>query len=60
MNVGWVYEKCKNIRGTLIVVKTDEKKIFGGFTTQLWDDSERNYDDDKAFCFSLNKKKYMN
>ena len=50
-------EKCKNIRGTLIVVKTDEKKIFGGFTTQLWDDSERNYDDDKAFCFSLNKKK---
>ena len=50
-------EKCKYIRGTLIIVKTDEKKIFGGFTTQIWDDSERNYDDDKAFCFSLNKKK---
>jgi hypothetical protein len=53
-------EKCKDIRGTLIIVKTDEKKIFGGFTTQLWDDSEKNYNDDKAFCFSLNKKKYMN
>ena len=50
-------EKCKDIRGTLIIVKTDEKKIFGGFTTQLWDDSEKNYNDDKAFCFSLNKKK---
>ena len=50
-------EKCKYIRGTLIVVKTDEKKIFGGFTKQVWDDSDRNYDDERAFCFSLNLKK---
>ena len=50
-------EKCKYIRGTLIVVKTDEKRIFGGFTKQIWDDSESNYDDENAFCFSLNEKK---
>lgn len=53
-------EKCKNVRGTLIIVKTDSienKRIFGGFTTQEWDDSERNYDDDKAFCFSVNEHK---
>ena len=51
-------EKCEYIRGTLIVVKTEEKeKIFGGYTTQVWDDSEKNYDDEKAFCFSINKRK---
>ena len=55
-------EKCKYIRGTLIIVKTEEnekgkKRIFGGYTTQMWDDSEKNYDDDKAFCFSIDEAK---
>ena len=53
-------EKCRNVRGTLIIVKTDSienKRIFGGFTTKVWDDSDRNYDDDKAFCFSVNENK---
>lgn len=53
-------KKCKNVRGTLIIVKTDSienRRIFGGFTTKIWDDSERNYDDDKAFCFSVNEGK---
>lgn len=51
-------QKCRGVRGTLIIVQTEEtKKIFGGFTTQVWDDSERNYDDEKAFCFSVDKGK---
>ena len=56
-------KKCGNVRGTLIVVQTDSltnKRVFGGFTTQIWDDSERNYDDDKAFCFSVDEKKIYN
>ena len=48
-------KKCNGVRGTLIIVKTENKRIFGGFTTQIWDDSERNYDDDKAFCFSADE-----
>lgn len=55
-------KKCENVKGTLIVIQTDcidksKRRVFGGFTTQIWDDSERNYDDDKAFCFSINEKK---
>ena len=51
-------QKCKGVRGTLIIVQTEgTKRIFGGFTTQVWDDSERNYDDDKAFCFSVDENK---
>jgi hypothetical protein len=56
-------KKCANIRGTLIVVQTESltnKRVFGGFTTQIWDDSESNYDDDKAFCFSVDEKKIYN
>lgn len=50
-------KKCEYVRGTLIVIKTQNKRVFGGFTTQIWDDSEQNYDDDRAFCFSVNEKK---
>ena len=50
-------KKCNGVRGTLIIVKTENKRIFGGFTTQIWDDSERNYDDDKAFCFSADEQR---
>ena len=51
-------QKCRGVRGTLIIVQTDvTKRIFGGFTTQVWDDSERNYDDEKAFCFSVDEGK---
>ena len=53
-------KKCNGVRGTLIIVKTENKRTFGGFTTQIWDDSERNYDDDKAFCFQQMNIGYMN
>ena len=53
-------QKCKDVCGTLVVVKTESKNIFGGFTFMPWDDSERNYEDEKAFCFSIDKKKIYN
>lgn len=50
-------EKCKNSRETLVLVKSEENQIFGGYTSQIWNNSGLEYDDSKAFCFSINKKK---
>ena len=58
-------EKCRDVKGTLVIVKTESNHIFGGFTFIPWDDSEKNYEDDNAFCFSIDhmkiyeKKKYL-
>lgn len=49
-------EKCRE-KNTLIIVQTDDDNKFGGFTTIPWDDSDKNKDDEKAFCFSVNKNK---
>lgn len=49
-------KKCKK-KNTLVIVQTETQNSFGGFTTVPWDDSDQNYEDEDAFCFSLNKKK---
>ena len=48
--------KCKE-KDTLTIVQTTDKTIFGGFTTVPWDDSDKNKDDEDAFCFSVDNKK---
>ncbi len=51
--------KCDKIKGTLTLVKTKKAFIFGGYTNQIWEDSnyENNKADDDAFCFSVDLKK---
>jgi len=49
------HNKCDNIPNTLVVIKSEENKRFGGFTSIPWK-SEGNYIDDneaKTFIFSL-------
>ena len=49
------HNKCDNIPNTLVVIKSEENKRFGGFTPIPWK-SEGNYVDDnekKTFIFSL-------
>ena len=49
------HNKCNNIPNTLVVIKSEENKRFGGFTSIPWK-SEGNYIDDneaKTFIFSL-------
>ena len=47
----------KDIKNTLIIIKTEDNDIIGGFTLASWEaNSLLNYDD-KAFVFNLNKKK---
>ena len=47
------HNKCDDIQNTLILIITDDKRRFGGFTSVEWDKSNRYKFDDKAFLFSL-------
>ena len=52
-NINAFHQNCDNIKNTLIIIKTDDKKIFGGFTCAEWDKSNKYKFDDNAFLFSL-------
>ena len=52
------HEKCNKIRGTLIIIKTKEGYVFGGYTTLPWDPTpEMDKKDIHSFVFSLNFQK---
>ena len=56
---------CDNFPQTLTVIKSVKGKIFGGYTEQTWKDDDIKKmgtlkKDNKAFLFSLNKKKIYN
>jgi len=50
-------DKCGNIKNTLIIIKTTENLIFGGFTKEKWGSEYMDKKDDDAFCFSVKNKK---
>ena len=52
-NINAFHQSCKNIPNTLILIITDEKRKFGGFTQAIWDCSNKYKYDNKAFLFSL-------
>ena len=49
--------KCNNIRGTLIIIQTNQGIKFGGFTNETWDGDYLYKTDNTAFIFSLNNNK---
>ena len=51
------HKKCNNIKGTLMIVKTNKGFIFGGCTNEIWNEDKSYRKDDTAFCFSLDLKK---
>ena len=53
------HSKCDNIENTLVIIKTTNGKIFGGFTTKLWNHSGH-VKDPLAFVFSINNQKIYN
>ena len=56
------HRKCDNIPNTLVLIKSEGLRRFGGFTHIPWK-SEGGYKTDpemKTFVFSLDKKKYFN
>ena len=52
-NTNAFHNKCDNIKNTLMLIITDDKRRFGGFTSVEWDKSNKYKYDDKAFLFSL-------
>ena len=52
-NTNAFHSKCDNIKNTLMLIITDDKRRFGGFTSVEWDKSNKYKYDDKAFLFSL-------
>ena len=48
------HQKCDNIEGTLILVKTKKYKRFGGYAKKKWNHGNGSFaNDSKAFLFSL-------
>ena len=54
------HSKIANKTPTLIIIKTQKDRIFGGYTTHIWNEKNNDiFKDENAFVFSLdNKKKY--
>ena len=47
---------CDNNTNVIVLIKTKDKKIFGGFTSKGFDISNTNIIDNSAFVFSLDNK----
>ena len=47
------HQKCDNIANTVTIIRSTNRNVFGGFTTQAWDSSNSYKNDDNAFIFSL-------
>ena len=54
------HNKVSNKSPTYIIIKTKKDRIFGGYTTHVWNEKNSGiFNDDNAFVFSLdNNKKY--
>ena len=46
------HEKCDNIKGTLIIIKTTNEFVFGGYTNESWAGEFIDKFDPNAFIFS--------
>ena len=53
------HSKCDNKENTIVIIKSKNGKIFGGFTTKFWNHMEY-INDPLAFVFSINKQKIYN
>ena len=55
------HEKCDNIPNTLVVIKSNKNRRFGGFTSEVWESDHlgKRKADKNAFLFSLDKKKFI-
>lgn len=52
------HKKCDNIPNTLTLIRSGGNRRFGGFTSEIWNHSEKGWkNDNNAFIFSLDKKK---
>ena len=50
------HQKCDNQSFTVTLIETKEGKRFGGFTEEIWDQSDSYKKDPKSFIFSLDNR----
>ena len=57
---GWKYidfhSRCDNKGPTVVLWRTDENIVLGGFASVSWDSSSSSKHDSKAFIFNIDKK----
>ena len=51
---------CNSYINTVVIIKTSKGRKFGGFTHENWEGEDKNKIDNRAFLFSIDKKKIYN
>ena len=52
------HERCDEFEGTLVIIKTKDDNMFGGYTKLSWDEKDgKEKRDENAFVFSINLEK---
>ena len=54
------HKKCDNIGPNLVIIKTKENVVFGGFTMNNWSCEKMEKKDDLSFLFSVKNRKIYN
>ena len=55
-NINAFQDSCMYVQNIMVLILSDEKKCFGGFTQADWDNNNRYKYDENAFLFSINNK----
>ena len=53
----YFHYKCDKIKGTLILIQTEDNLKIGGYTSETWEGNNISKKDNTAFLFSLNNNK---
>ena len=56
----YFHYKCDKIKGTLILIQTEDNLKIGGYTSETWEGNNISKKDKTAFIFSLNNNKIYN
>lgn len=59
-NAFYFHEKCNKIKGTLVLIETEDNLRIGGYTSETWEGNNISKKDNTAFVFSLNNNKGYN
>ena len=59
-NAFYFHAKCDKIKGTLVIIETEDNLRIGGYTSETWEGNNISKKDNTAFIFSLNNNKGHN
>ena len=55
-NINAFHDCCTYVQNIFVLILTDEKKCFGGFSRAEWNNNNKYKSDDTAFIFSINNR----